>query len=56
MDQPSYDNQDNLIGLRIRIYSTSGSVGTDDDVIATYLVSSAGDGMGKFSYWSQIEI
>jgi hypothetical protein len=54
MDQPQYDSDDNLVSLRIRIYSNSLSVGTESDVIATYRVTADGDGSGRFEYWKQI--
>jgi hypothetical protein len=56
MDNPSYDSDDNLSSLRIRIYSSAASVGTTNDVISTYNVTSVGDGSGKFTSWKQVEI
>jgi len=55
MDQPSYDGNDNLTSLRIRIYSSAASVGTSNNVISTYTVTSVGDGSGKFTSWKQVE-
>jgi hypothetical protein len=54
MDNPGYDSDDNLTSLRVRIYSAAASVGTTDDVISTYTITSAGDGAGKFSSWQQV--
>jgi hypothetical protein len=54
-DQPSYDANNNLISLRMRTYSVAGSVGTGNDVLATYLVTSTGDGAGKFTVWQQVK-
>jgi hypothetical protein len=55
IDQPTYDDDDNLIGSRLRIYSESESVGSNDNVISEYTISSTGIGRGKFSSWQQIE-
>ena len=55
MDEPLYDVHDNLISLRSRIYSDSASVGTDNNVISTYTVTSDGSDIGKFTYWQQVE-
>jgi len=54
MDQPQFDNDENLVSLRIRTYSNSLSVGTSNNVIATYRVTSEGAGSGKFTYWKQV--
>jgi len=55
IDNPVYDGDGNLTGARIRIYSTSGSVGTNSDVIATYQITAPGDGPGRFTSWKQVE-
>lgn len=55
MDNPSYDINDNLTSLRVRIYSKAASVGTVNDVISTYTITSVGDGAGKFQSWKQVE-
>lgn len=39
MDQPVYSSNNVLTSARIRIYSNSGNVGTDNDVIATYTMT-----------------
>lgn len=54
MDEPVWDSDDNLISLRIRLYSDSASVGTSSNVIATYRVTADGNGSGKFQFWKQI--
>lgn len=54
IDLPTYDDDDNLIGARVRIYSDAVSVGTTNNVLATYIISSDGDGCGKFTNWKQI--
>jgi len=54
IDQPVYDDDTNLISGRVRIYSDAASVGTDSNVIETYLMTADGDGCGKFTYWQQV--
>jgi len=54
IDMPIYDDSSNLISARLRIYSTSSSVGTDSNIIGTYLVTADGNGPGKFNTWKQI--
>jgi hypothetical protein len=39
LDQTSYDANGQLLAGRIRIYSVAGSVGTANDVIATYTIT-----------------
>jgi len=39
IDNTSYDSNDNLISCRIRIYNNKTKVGTDSNIIATYLVT-----------------
>ena len=56
IDLPIYDENNNLVSSRVRIYSNNTSVGTDNDVIGTYLISSSGSGSGKFTNWSQIKL
>jgi len=53
IDLPTYDSNDNLIGARVRIYSTPDRVGTDLNVIGTYDITSIADGAGKFVTWQQ---
>lgn len=55
IDQPGYDDNKNLTSARLRVYSVAGSVGTDNDVLATYTITAVGDGAGKFSSWKQIK-
>jgi hypothetical protein len=56
IDNPMYDKNNNLITARVRIYSEPGSIGTDNNVIGTYLISSDGTDPGKFNNWSQIKL
>jgi hypothetical protein len=53
IDNPIYDDQNNMISARVRIYNDSNSVGTDSNVIETYLITSDGTECGKFNYWKQ---
>lgn len=45
MDNTVYDGANNLTSARIRLYGVAGSVGTDNDVIATYTVTAVYTGM-----------
>jgi hypothetical protein len=57
IDNPVYDDGNNLTSARVRIYSVAGSVGTDVNVIGTYeLTADTDDIAGKFNTWAQIEI
>ncbi len=56
IDQPTYDGDGNLVSARVRIYSVAGSVGTLNDVLAAYQISSTGDGAGRFTDWEQVQI
>lgn len=56
IDNPIYDEFNNLVSARVRIYSVNTSVGSNNDVIGTYLITSDGIGAGKFSNWRQISI
>jgi len=56
IDLPSYDDDGNMAGARVRIYSDAGSVGTDTSVIGTYDIVAAGDGPGKFTSWKQVKV
>jgi len=42
--------------MRIRIYSNATSIGSDSNIIGTYLITSEGDGPGKFDTWKQEKI
>jgi hypothetical protein len=56
IDEPVYDDYGNMISARVRIYSDKNSVGTDQNVIETYLITSDGTQCGQFSFWSQVKI
>ena len=56
IDQAVYDSDNNLTGARLRVYSDSASVGTNNNVIATYSITSVGAGAGKFLTWKQTKL
>lgn len=56
VDNTVYDADDNLIQARLRIYSNAASVGTNNNIIATYQFDATGDGAGKFSLWKQVRL
>lgn len=56
VDQAVYDEDSNLISARVRLYSDAASIGTNVNVIKTYLVTSDPDGRGKFKIWQQVEV
>ena len=56
IDTPVYDDFNNLISARVRIYSTNTSVGTDNDVIGTYIIASDSTACGQFTNWKQFTI
>jgi hypothetical protein len=55
IDLPSYDDNSNLISARVRIYSNSSDVGTNNSVLASYIIDSASSGPGKFTNWKQVK-
>jgi hypothetical protein len=55
IDNPVYDSDNNMIGARIRLYSNSASVGTVNNVLATYTISVDSSGPGKFTTWNQVK-
>lgn len=54
IDTPVYDVYNNLTSARIRIYSIADSVGTANNVLATYTITAAGTGVNKFSTFKQV--
>lgn len=56
IDNPIYDESNNLVNARVRIYSNPASIGSDINVIGSYLISSTGSGPGKFTNWSQLKL
>ena len=55
IDETGYDIYENLSTARIRIYSDPSSVGTSNNVITTYRLTSVSTETGKFTTWKQIE-
>jgi len=56
IDLPDYDENNNLVSARVRIYSSPVSVGTDSDIIGTYQIISETSGLGKFTSWKQVSV
>ena len=55
IDQAVYDPDNNLIQSRIRIYSDSLSVGTNNNVVATYLMEATYDEPCKMSSYKVVK-
>lgn len=55
IDNTTYDSYNNLISGRVRIYSEAVSVGSVNDVIATYTITVDASNQGKFTSWKQVE-
>jgi hypothetical protein len=56
IDNTTFDEHGNMVAGRVRIYSDPASVGTDSDVIETYLITADGTQCGQFSYWQQVTV
>ena len=56
IDQTVFDEVGNMTSARVRIYSTNTDVGTDTNVIETYLITADSTTCGQFNYWSQVKI
>ncbi len=56
IDNPTYDEHGNMTSGRVRIYSDAVSVGTNNNVIETYLITADGTECGKFTYWEQTKL
>jgi len=56
IDEADYDEFGNMISARLRIYSDKNSVGTDNDVIETYLIKTDGVAPGQFTFWQQTQV
>jgi len=54
IDNPVYDKFDNLQSARLRLYSDKDSVGTNNNVIATYTIQADTINAGKFNNWKQV--
>lgn len=56
IDQTGYDIHGNLSNARVRIYKDSDSIGTNNNILATYQILSISTETGKFTTWTQREI
>ena len=56
IDNAVYDKWDNLKSARVRIYSDSVSVGTNNNTIGTYEITADTIKAGKFTTWKQVKI
>lgn len=56
IDQTTYDDYGNMTSARVRIYSDTSSVGTDNNVIETYLITADAIACGQFNYWTQVKL
>jgi hypothetical protein len=54
IDEPVFDDVGNMVSARVRIYSDAASVGTNSNVIETYLITADGTQCGQFNYWQQV--
>jgi len=54
IDDATYDEHGNMISARVRTYSDTASVGTNNNVIETYRITADGTECGQFSYWQQV--
>jgi hypothetical protein len=56
IDETVFDEAGNMTSARVRLYSDAVSVGTDNNVIETYLITADGTVCGQFNYWQQVTI
>ena len=56
IDNTVFDENNNMISARVRIYSDAASVGTNSNVIETYLITADGTECGRFNYWQQVTL
>jgi len=50
VDQTSYDDNNNLLFSRVRIYNDNMSVGTDNNILEEYLMTATYDGLQMTTY------
>jgi len=55
LSSPIYDGDDNLTSCLVRIYSNASSVGTVNDIISSYTITSISAGANKFSTWKSVK-
>ncbi len=56
IDNTTYDEFNNLVTARVRIYSNSNDVGSSNNVIGEYQIYSDNLSEGKFNNWRQIKV
>ena len=56
IDEAIYDDFGNMTSARVRIYSDAASVGSNSNVIESYLITADAQACGQFSYWQQVVI
>lgn len=54
IDDATYDEYGNMVSARVRTYSDAASVGTNNNIIETYRITSDGTECGQFSFWQQV--
>jgi hypothetical protein len=55
IDTPVYDDDENLVSARVRIFPTKVDLQAGTNSLGTYTITSVGDGPGKFSAWQQVK-
>jgi len=56
IDETEFDENGNLVSARLRIYSNSNSVGTNNNIIGTYSIQADSNGVCKFETWKQVQL
>jgi hypothetical protein len=56
IDTTVFDVDDHMTSARLRTYSVSGSVGTDNDVLATYTVTATYDASGNMVTFKVVKV
>jgi len=56
IDNTSHDGNGNMTASRVRIYSNAASVGTTNDVIATYNMTATYDGNGRLQTYKMEKV
>ncbi len=54
IDNAIYDEHGNMTSARVRLYSDAASVGTNNNVIESYMITADGTACGQFSFWQQV--
>jgi hypothetical protein len=56
IDTTVFDTDDHMTSARLRTYSVAGSVGTDNDVLATYTVTATYDASGNMVTFKVVKV